>query len=152
MLKPLIVCITTNYGKFLKRWEHQTNLPVSWEICVQVKKQQLEPYMKQWTGSKLGYEYTKAVYWHPAYFSLYTEYIMWIARLGESQNGIKIARRRIDSLRYADDITLMAKSKEELKCLLMWVKEKSEKADLKLNIIKINKKHWGHGIPLLPGK
>jgi len=62
-------------------------------------------------------------------------------RLGESQNGIKIARRSIDSLRYADDITLMAKSKEELKCLLMWVKEKSEKADLKLNIIKINKKH-----------
>ena len=61
---------------------------------------------------------------------------MWIARLGESQSGIKIARRSIDSLRYADDITLMAKSKEELKCLLMWVKEKSEKADFKLNIQK----------------
>ena len=111
MLKPLIVCITINFGKFLKIWEHQTNLPVSWEICVQVKKQQLEPCMKQWTGSKLGNEYTKAVYCHPAYFNLYTEYIMWIARLGESQTGIKIAGRDSNSLRYADDTTLMAKLK-----------------------------------------
>ena len=59
---------TTNYGKFFKRWEYQTTLPSSWEICVQVKKQQLEPYMEQQTGSKLGKEYIKAVYCHPAFF------------------------------------------------------------------------------------
>ena len=58
--KPLSVWIMTNYGKFLKRWEYQTTLPASWEICMQVKKQQLEPDMKQQSGSKLGKEYVKA--------------------------------------------------------------------------------------------
>ena len=52
MPKPLTMWITTNCGKFLKRWEYQTTLPASWEICMQVKKQQLEPYMEQWTDSK----------------------------------------------------------------------------------------------------
>ena len=52
MLKPLAVWITRNCGKFLKRWEYQITLPASWEICMQVKKQQLEPYMEQKTGSK----------------------------------------------------------------------------------------------------
>ena len=61
--------IGTNCGKFLKRWEYQTILPASWEICMQVKKQQLEPNMKQWTGSKLWKEYVKAVYCHPAYIT-----------------------------------------------------------------------------------
>ena len=60
---------TTNYGKFLKRWEYQTTLPVSWKICMQVKKQQLEPDMEQGTGSKLGKEYVKAVYCHQAYLT-----------------------------------------------------------------------------------
>ena len=69
MLKPLTVWITTNCGKFLKRWEFQTTLPASWEICVQVKKQHLEPDMEQWTGSKLGKEYVKAIYCHPAYLT-----------------------------------------------------------------------------------
>ena len=64
--KSLIVWITTNYGKIFKRWEYQTTSPASWEICVQVKKQQLEPAMEQQTGSKLGKEYVKAVYCHPA--------------------------------------------------------------------------------------
>ena len=59
MPKPLTVWITTNYGKFLNRWEYQTTLPASWEICLQVKKQQLE--MEQLTGSKSGKEYIKAV-------------------------------------------------------------------------------------------
>ena len=59
--KPLTVWNTTNCGKFLKRWEYQTTWPASWEICVQVKKQQLEPDMKRWTGSKSGKEYVKAV-------------------------------------------------------------------------------------------
>ena len=57
MQKPLTVWITTNCGKFLKRWEYQITLPAYWEICMQVKKQQLEPNMEQWTGSKLGMEY-----------------------------------------------------------------------------------------------
>ena len=57
MLKPLIMWITTNSGKFLKRWEYQTTLPVSSETCMQVKKQQLEPDMEQRTGSKLEKEY-----------------------------------------------------------------------------------------------
>ena len=60
--KPLTVWITANCGKFFKRWEHQTTLPAYWEICMQVKKQQLEPDMEQQTGSKLGKEYVKAVY------------------------------------------------------------------------------------------
>ena len=64
MLKPLTVWITTNCRKFSKREEYQTTLPVSWETCIWVKKQQLEPSMEQLTGSKLGKEYIKAVYCH----------------------------------------------------------------------------------------
>ena len=60
------VWITTNCGKFLKRWEYQTILPASWEICMQVKKQQLKQDMKQQTDSKQGKEYIKAVYCHSA--------------------------------------------------------------------------------------
>ena len=67
MLEPLTVWITTNHGKFLKRREYQNTLPAFCETCVQVKKQQLEPDMKQWTGSKLGKEYVKAVYCHLAF-------------------------------------------------------------------------------------
>ena len=65
--KPVTVWITTNCRKLLKRWEYQTTLPVSWETCMWVKKQPLEPYMEQLTGSKLGKEYIKTVYCHPAY-------------------------------------------------------------------------------------
>ena len=63
------VLIVTNCGKFWKRWEYQTTLPASWEICMQAKKQQLELDMEQLTGSKLGKEYVKAVYCHPAYLT-----------------------------------------------------------------------------------
>ena len=69
MLKPLTAWITTNYGKFFKRWEYQTTLPASCKTCVQVKKQQLELDMEEQTGSKLGKEYVKAVYCHPAYLT-----------------------------------------------------------------------------------
>ena len=69
----------------------------------------------------------------PCLFNSYAEYIMRNARLDEAQAGIKIARRNINSLRYADDTTLMEESEEELKNLLMKVKEESEKAGLKLN-------------------
>ena len=71
----------------------------------------------------------------PCLFNLYAEYIMWNTRLDEAQAGIKIARRNINHLRYADDTTVMAES-EEIKSLLMEVKEESEKVDLKLNIQK----------------
>ena len=67
--KCLTVWITANCGKFLKRWEYQATLPASWEIYIQIKKKQLEPDMEQWTGSKLGKEYVKAVYCHPAYLT-----------------------------------------------------------------------------------
>ena len=70
-------------------------------------------------------------------FNLYAEYIMQNARLAEAQDGIKIARRNINNLRYTDDATLMAESEEELKSLLMKVKEKSEKVGLKFNIQKV---------------
>ena len=67
MLKSLAVWIQQT-GKFFNRWKYQTTLLVSWETCIQVKEQQLEPDMGEQTGSKLGKEYIKAVYCHPAYF------------------------------------------------------------------------------------
>ena len=98
---------------------------------MQVKKQQLEPEMEQQTGYKSGKEYIKAIYCHPAYLTYMksTSY----ESLNEAQAGIKISGRNINNLRYADDTTLMAESKE-LKSLLMKVKEESENAGLKLNI------------------
>ena len=168
---------TTNCGKFFKRWEYQTTLPVSWETCVQVKKQQLEPDMEEWTGSKLRKEFVKVIYCHPTYltscrvvvqllscvqlfettwtaahqaFLHYlpefaqtyvhwvsgAEYIMWNAWQDESQAGIKIARRNINNLRYANDTTLVAECEEELKKELLDEGERGEKAGLKLNIQK----------------
>ena len=73
--KALTVCITTNCGKF-KRWEYQNTWPASWEICMQVTKQQLERDMEQQTGSKSGKEYIKAVYCHPAYIT-YKQSTSW---------------------------------------------------------------------------
>ena len=73
----------------------------------------------------------------PCLFNLYTEYIMRNTGLDEAQAGVKIARRIINNLRYADDTTLIAESEEELKSLLMKVKEESEKVGLKLNIQKV---------------
>ena len=101
-----------------------------------VEKQQLEPDIEQQTGSKLGKECVKAVYCHPAY--LIWEYIMQNFGLNKAQARIKIVRRNIDNLRYADDTTLMAESEEELKSLLMKVEEESEIAGLKL------RKHLKH--------
>ena len=103
---------------------------------MQVRKQQLEVDMEQETGSKSGKEYVKACILSACLFNLYAQYIMWNAELDEAQAGIKIARRNINNLRYADDAILMAESEEELKSLLMKVKEESEKASLKLNIQK----------------
>ena len=105
---------------------------------MQVKKQQLEGDMEQWTGLKLGKEYIKAVYCHPDYLtymqSTSCEMLEWIYL---SQAGIKTAGRNINNLRYIDNTILMAESKEELKSLLMRVKVESKKAGLKLNIQKM---------------
>ena len=76
MPKPLTVWTTTNSGKFLKRWEYQTTWPASWEIYMQVRKQQLELDMEQQTGIKLGKEYVKAVYCHPNYLT-YVQSTSW---------------------------------------------------------------------------
>ena len=85
----------------------------------------------------------------PCLFNLFAEYIMWNARVDEAQAGIKIARRNNNNFRYADDNTLMAESEEELKCLLMKVKEESEITGLKLNIQK--ERLW-HLVPSIHGK
>ena len=103
---------------------------------MQARKQQLELDMEQQTGCKQEKEYVKAVYCHPANFNLHEEYIIRKAGLDEAQAGIKIARKNISNLRYANDSTLMAENEEELKSLLMKVKEESEKAGLKLSIHK----------------
>ena len=63
MLKHL-TSVSQQTGKFLKKWEYQTNLPASWETCMEVKKQQLESIMGKQTGPKMGKEYVKAVYWY----------------------------------------------------------------------------------------
>ena len=100
MLKILSVLITTSYGKYFKKWEYQTTLPVSREICMKVKNEQLDLDMEQMTGSKLGKELTK----------MYIP-MMQNARLEESQARIKISIRNINNLRYADN-TLKVKSEE----------------------------------------
>ena len=102
---------------------------------MQVRKQQLELDMEQQTGQirkgvRLGCILS------PCLFNLYAEYIMRNAGLDEAHIRIKIARRNSNNLRYADDTTLMAESEEELKSLLMKLKEESEKAGLKLSIQK----------------
>ena len=91
---------------------------------MQVRKQ-LD--MEQQTGSKEEKEHVKAVYCHPAYLTSMQSTSWETARLEEAQAGIKIAGRNINNLRYAEDTTLMAESEEELKGLLMTVKEESEK-------------------------
>ena len=102
---------------------------------MQVKKQQLEPDVEQQTGSESWKEYIKAVYFHSAYLTICRVHHeeCWA---GWSTAGIKIVRRNISNLRYVDDTTLMAESEEELKSLLMKVKEESENVGLKLNIQK----------------
>ena len=88
-------------------------------------KQQLELDMEKQTDLKLGKEYAKSVYCHSACLT-YTEYIIQNARLDDSQAGIKIPRKNISNLRYDSNTTLMAESKEELKTLLMTVKERKQ--------------------------
>ena len=93
---------------------------------------------------KIGKEYIKAAILSPCLFTLHAEYIVWNAGLDEAQTRIKIARRSINNFRYADETTLMAESKEDLKSLLMKVKDESEKLTSNLNIQKMKISASGH--------
>ena len=116
MLKPLTVWITTNCGKLLNRREYQTSLPAFCKTCIHVKKQ-VRTRHGTTDRLKMGKGVCQGCTLSPWIFKLYAEYIMWNVGLHESQAGIKTARRNINNLRYADNITLMAKSKEELESL-----------------------------------
>ena len=138
------VWITINCGKFWKRWDYQITLPVFWETCMwsnSWNRTWNNRLVHNWKGVRQG-----CILW-PCLFNLYAEYIMRDARMGEAQDGVKIAGRNINSLRYADNTTLMAESEEQLKSLLMSVKEESEKASLKRWKIR----PW-HLVPSLHGK
>ena len=117
-------CVAHNKLENSERWEYQTIWPASWEIYMQIRKQQLELNMEQQTGSKSGKEYIKAVYCHPLYLT-YMQNTSWetLGWMKHKIAGIKTAGRNINNLRYADDTTLMAQSEEEIKSLLMKVKK-----------------------------
>ena len=135
MPKPLIVWITTNCGKFL-----EMGIPDHLTCLLRSLYAGREATVKTGHGPADWFQIGKGVHQgcilSPCLFNLYAEYIMRNAGLDEAQAGIKIAGRNTSNLRYADDTTLMAESKEELKSLLMKVKEESEKVGLKLNIQK----------------
>ena len=125
-LKALPIWITTNCGKFLKRWEYQTTLPAFWEVYAGQKATARTGHgTMDWF--QIGKGVGQGCILSPCLFNLYAEYIMRNAGLDEAQAGIKIARRNINNLRYAEYITLMEESGEELKSLLKKVKQESEK-------------------------
>ena len=132
MLKPLTAWITTNCGKFFKRWEYQTCL-LRYLYAGQEATVRTRHGTTDWF--QIGKEVHQGCIWSPCLFNLHAEYIMRNAGPDEAQAGIKIAKRNIHNLRYADDTTLMAES-EELNSFLMKIEEESEKAGLKLSIQK----------------
>ena len=144
MPNPLTVWITTNCGQFFKRWEYQTILPVLRNLYAGQ-----EATVRTGHGStdwfQIGKGVRKDCILSPCLFNLYAEYIIWNARLDEAQAGIKTAGRNINNLRYADNTTLMAESKEEPKSLLMKVKEEEWKSWLKTQLSK-DEDHgiWSH--------
>ena len=119
------VWVTTNYGKFLKRWEYQTdhltcllrNLYAGQEATVRTGHRTTDWF-------QIGKEVHQGCVLSPCLFNLHAEYIMQNARLGEPQVGIKIAGGNINNFRYADDTTFMAESEEELKSLLKKVERR----------------------------
>ena len=102
MPKPLTVWITIRCGKFLERWEYLTAWPASWETCMQVKMQHLEPVMEQRTGSKLGKEYVKAVYCHPAYLTYMQR--TWQGMLGWKKH--KLESRLLGEISITSDMQM----------------------------------------------
>ena len=132
MLKPLTVWITTNCGKFFKRWEYQTilrNLYAGQEATVRIGHGTIDWF-------QIGRGVRQGCILSPCLFNLQAEYIMQNVGLDEVQAEIKIIGRNINNLRYFNDTTLMAESEEELKSLLTKMKEENKKAGLKLNIQK----------------
>ena len=131
----MTVWITINCGKFFKRWAYQTaylllrNLYAAQEATVTTGHRTTEWFQ---IGKGVG----QGCILSPCLFNLFAEYIMRNTGLEEAQARIKIVGRKINNLRYEDGTTLMAESEEELKSLLMKVKEESEKVGLKLNIQK----------------
>ena len=149
LCQSLCLCGSQQTGKFFKIWEYQTtltcllrNLCAGQEATVKTRHGTMDWF-------RIGRGACQGCILSPCLFNLYAEHTMQNARLDEAQAGIKIARRNINNLRYADDTTLMAESEEELKSLLMKVKEESEKAGLKLNIQKT--RSW-HLVSSLRGK
>ena len=134
MPKPLTMWITTNFGKFLK----ERGIPDHLTCLLRILYAGQEATVRIGHGTTDWFQIGKGVHHgyilSPCLFNFYAEYIMQNPRLDEAQAGIKIAGRNINNLRYADDITLMAESEEELKSLLMKVKGESEKAGLKFSI------------------
>ena len=136
MLKPLTVWISTSCGKFLEMGipDHLTclllrNLYAGQEATVRTGRGKTDWF-------KIGKGIQQSCLLSPCLFNLYAEYVLWNAGLDKSQTGIKIAGSSINNPRYAGDTPLMAESKEELKRLLMNVKEESEKSGLKVSIQK----------------
>ena len=145
MPKPLTVWITTNW-KILQEMgipDHLRNLYANQEATVRTGHGTTDWF-------QIGKEVCQGCILSPYLFKFYAEYIMRKAGLEEAQAGIKISGRNINNLRYADDTTLMAESEEELKSLLMKVKQESEKVGLKLNIQK-RLRSW-HLVTSLHGK
>ena len=135
MSKPFTVWITTNCRRFL-----EMGIPDHLTCLLRNLYEGQEATVRTGHGTTDWFQIRTGVHQgcilSPCLFNFYAEYIMWNAGLDKAQAGIKIARRNSNNLRYADEITLMAESKEELKSLLMKVKEESEKVGLKLNIQK----------------
>ena len=132
------------------RWPpYQTTLAASWEISMQVKKQQLGTRHGTMDCFKIGKGVRQDSILSPYLFNLHAEHIMWNVGLDAAQAGIKIARRNINNLRYADNTILMAENEEELKSPLLKVKEETEKASLNSTFKKW--RLW-HSVPSLHGK
>ena len=133
--KPLTVWITTNW-KILKEMETSYHLTCLLSNLYARQEAKIRAGHGTTDWFQIGRGVHQGCILSPCLFNLYAEYIMRIAGLDEAQAGIKIARRSINNLRYADDTTFMAESEEELKSLLVKVKEQSEKVGLKLSIQK----------------
>ena len=148
MPKPLTVWITTNWRKFFKRWEYQTTWPASWEICTQVRKQQLEEDMEQHSGSKLGKEYIKAVYCHPAYLTYMQS---------TSQETLGFKKHKLES-RLSGEVSITSDMQMTPPLWQKWRGTKNSWWKWKRRAKKLTwistfiKLRWWHLVPCLHGK
>ena len=148
MPKPLTVWITTNWGKFFKRWEYQTTWPATWEICMQVQEATVRTaHGTDWF--QIGKKVRQGCKLSPCLFNFYAEYIMWNAELEEAQAVIKIAGTYINNLRYADD-TRYGRKQRRIKEPLD-EREKKRVKNLAENSTFRKLRSW-HPVPSLHGK